>query len=95
MELDHRSDIIEAQAQQPLPGSCSHQQAEQAAARGTDDGSLRDIQIKGPAAMQEASVVKAAVAILQEHSLCRVETTATGGRPSPKLIISPLADTLI
>lgn len=57
--------------------------------------SLRDIQIKGPAALQEASAVKAAVAVLQEHNLCRVTSVATGGRPSAKLVLSPHARTVI
>ncbi len=57
--------------------------------------SLRDIQIKGPAALQEASAVKAAVTLLQEHNLCRVTSVATGGRPSPKLVLSPLAESVI
>jgi hypothetical protein len=53
--------------------------------------SLRDVQIRGPAVLQDAAAVKDAVRVLEEHGLCRVEATTTGGRPSRKLMLSPFA----
>jgi hypothetical protein len=63
--------------------------------RGGGPISLRDIQLKGPASMQDAATVKEAVKILEEHNLCRLETVETGGRPSRRLVVSPLAKSVL
>jgi hypothetical protein len=59
--------------------------------RGGAPISLRDILREGPAVMQDAARVRETVKVLEEHSLCRLETVETGGRPSRKLVVSPMA----
>lgn len=63
--------------------------------RNAETISLRDIQHTGPASLREAAVVKATVATLEEHGLCRTMAVDTGGRSSRRLVLSPFARSAI
>jgi hypothetical protein len=53
--------------------------------------SLRDIQVHGPSCLRDKADVTHAVRTLQEHGLSRTVEIQTGGRPSQRLRLSPLA----
>ena len=57
--------------------------------------SLRDILVTGPSAFRDSDAVKATVAILVGHNLCRIEMLQTGGRPSERLFLSPYAASIL
>ncbi|PZF75259.1 DUF3987 domain-containing protein [Aestuariivirga litoralis] len=57
--------------------------------------SLRDIQVHGPSSLRHKADVAQAVRTLQEHGLCVVVEVQTGGRPTKRLRLSPLAADVI
>lgn len=59
--------------------------------KGASEISLRDIQTLGPSVLREAAIVRATVATLEEHKLCRVETRGSATKKSAVLVLSPLA----
>jgi hypothetical protein len=61
--------------------------------KGASEIRLRDIQTLGPNMLREASIVRATVATLVEHKLCRVELRGAT-KKSQMLVLSPLAKTV-
>lgn len=62
--------------------------------KGASEISLRDIQTLGPSMLREAAIVRATVATLEEHKLCRVEIRGNAKKKSAVLVLSPLAETV-
>ncbi len=57
--------------------------------------SLRDIQVHGSGALRDAESVKEAAGMLEKHGLATIKVVHTGRRPSQKLYMSPLADSVL
>jgi hypothetical protein len=57
--------------------------------------SLRDIQLHGPSCLRDKAEVAQAARTLVDHGLCRIEEVKTGGRPSKRLLLSPLASSVM